>query len=517
MNGADAELVAAVLAGDRAGFAALYDRYADRLHDFCWSLLRDPDEAADATQDTFLIAAERLGQLRDPERVRPWLYAIARSQALRRLRARRRIDREAEVTDYATADAGPERAAEQAELRTLVWDAAAGLADRDRALLDLHLRQGLEGAELGAAMGVSAGHAAVLLHRLRGQVERSLGALLVARLGSDDCDDLRALLAGWDGRFSPLLRKRVARHVDDCAVCDERRQRMVSPWALLSTVPMVGAPPSLRPRVLEQVRLTGHGGSGNGRGRTAVAAAVIAVAVAGAAFFFALARQAAPPTAPSEASAAPTVAAVAPTEVPVTEPAVVAPAPAVLTISSGTLDLGAEASGAGLAVGNDGGLPLTWSATPTAGWLSVEPAGGTIAAGQRADLAVSVDRSALPEGDASAALEFTSDAGDATVQVLLTQERPPVIGPLTFSPATIGCAETSLAGVTISDEAGVASATASWDGGSTRLTLRAGSWYGRVGPAGADLTVTVEAVDARGNRATGDPAVVQVQPCSVSS
>ena len=33
----DAELVAAAVAGDRGAFAAIYDRYADRLHDFCWS------------------------------------------------------------------------------------------------------------------------------------------------------------------------------------------------------------------------------------------------------------------------------------------------------------------------------------------------------------------------------------------------------------------------------------------------------------------------------------------------
>src|SRR6266508_4394045 len=95
----DAELVAAAMGGDRGAFAAIYDRYADRLHDFCWSLLRDRDEAADATQDAFLVAAERLGQLRDPERLRPWLYAVARSQALARLRARRRTATESEVSD----------------------------------------------------------------------------------------------------------------------------------------------------------------------------------------------------------------------------------------------------------------------------------------------------------------------------------------------------------------------------------------------------------------------------------
>jgi RNA polymerase sigma factor (sigma-70 family) len=285
----DAELVRAATAGDRGAFAAIYDRYADRLHDFCWSVLRDRDEAADATQDAFLVAAERLGQLRDPERLRPWLYAVARSQALRRVRDRSRVAPEEEMTELPDPATGPEQAAERSDLRELVWNAAAGLSERDRALLDLHLRHGLDGAELGQAMGVEPGHADVLLSRLRGQVERSLGALLVARLGRDDCPDLAAILSGWDGRFTPLIRKRVARHVDACDVCGERRRTAASPLALLAAVPPMPAPAFLRDRVLERVELLsgsgsggdagdagGPGGEGSGgsEGRSPVAAAV---------------------------------------------------------------------------------------------------------------------------------------------------------------------------------------------------------------------------------------------------
>ena len=262
----DAELVRAATAGDRGAFAAIYDRYADRLHDFCWSVLRDRDEAADATQDAFLVAAERLGQLRDPERLRPWLYAVARSQALRRVRARSRVAPEEEMTELPDPASGPEQAAERSDLRELVWNAAAGLSERDRALLDLHLRHGLEGAELGQAMGVEPGHAYVLLSRLRDQVERSLGALLVARLGRDDCPELAAILSGWDGRFTPLIRKRVARHVDACDVCGERRRTAASPLALLAAVPPMPAPAFLRDRVLERVELLSGSGSGGDAG-----------------------------------------------------------------------------------------------------------------------------------------------------------------------------------------------------------------------------------------------------------
>jgi RNA polymerase sigma factor (sigma-70 family) len=265
----DAALVVAARGGDRGAFAQIYDRYADRLHDYCWSLLRDREEAADATQDAFVLAAERLGQIRDPSRLRPWLYAVARSQSLRRLRARDRIlDADGEQGMAAVADpgAGPERAAEQADLQRLVWDAAAGLSERDRSLLDLNLRHGLEGAELGEAMGVEAGHVYVLLTRVRDQVERSLGALLVARMGREGCPELAAVLEDWDGRFSPLIRKRVARHVDDCDACGDRRRAMVSPLALLAGVPLVPAPIALRERVLAGAVLPGGPPSGGGQG-----------------------------------------------------------------------------------------------------------------------------------------------------------------------------------------------------------------------------------------------------------
>ena len=53
----DADLATAAAAGDRPAFAAIYDRYTDRLHDFCIGLLRDRDAAADCVQDAFCTAA----------------------------------------------------------------------------------------------------------------------------------------------------------------------------------------------------------------------------------------------------------------------------------------------------------------------------------------------------------------------------------------------------------------------------------------------------------------------------
>jgi RNA polymerase sigma factor (sigma-70 family) len=250
----DREIVAAIVAGDPSGLAAAYDRYAAALHTYCRTLLAEPADAADAVQDTFLIAAAKLDGLRDPDRLRPWLYAVARNECHRRLRARARtvdLDEAGEMSDDAAADIGS--AAERADLRGLIRAAMSGLNPGEREVIELSLRHDLEGPDLAGALGVPVNQAHALASRARGQLERSLGALLVARSGREDCPELSEMLAGWDGRFTVLLRKRVSRHVEDCAICGKRKRRELSPAMLLSALPVFMLPPGLRDQVLRLV------------------------------------------------------------------------------------------------------------------------------------------------------------------------------------------------------------------------------------------------------------------------
>src|SRR6516165_3735269 len=83
----DSEVVASIVAGDPEGLAQAYDRYADPLYKYCRSMLGNPADAADAVQDTFVIATSRLDGVREPERLRAWLYAVARNECLRVPRA----------------------------------------------------------------------------------------------------------------------------------------------------------------------------------------------------------------------------------------------------------------------------------------------------------------------------------------------------------------------------------------------------------------------------------------------
>ena len=150
----DADLARAASAGDRAAFGAIYDRYATPVHDFCLRMVGRRDDAADITQDTFLVAAQRLGQLREPERLRAWLYAIARNECYR---ASKKRGRQLPKDDIEMIDSSPliEDQIGTREMAALVWDAASGLTPEDREVLELNVRHGLEGQELADALGVN--------------------------------------------------------------------------------------------------------------------------------------------------------------------------------------------------------------------------------------------------------------------------------------------------------------------------------------------------------------------------
>ena len=244
----DRELVEAIVAGDPAGLAEAYDKYAESLYGYCRMMLSEPEDAADALEDTFVIAGGRLGGLRDPRKLRPWLYAVAHNECHRRLRATE-VDHD-EPDDLAGLSAEPGDSPERAELRRLVRAALDGLNPGEREVIELGLRHDLHGADLAAVLGVPRSQAHALSSRARGQLEKALGALLVARTGRRACPELDMLLDDWDGRLTAPTRKRVSRHIDQCDVCTDRKHGALRPAALYGMAPLAALPGLLREEVL---------------------------------------------------------------------------------------------------------------------------------------------------------------------------------------------------------------------------------------------------------------------------
>jgi RNA polymerase sigma factor (sigma-70 family) len=243
----DREIVAAIVARDPAGLPEAYDTYAESLYGYCGVMLNEPEDAADALQDTFVIAAARLDGLHDPRKLRPWLYAVARNECHRQLHAA-----EADLDDAGLAgpsgDAGD--STERAELRRLVRAALDGLNPGEREVIELGLRHDLHGADLAAVLGVPRNQAHALASSARGRLEKALGALLVARTGRRACPELDMLLGNWEGRLTALVRKRVSRHIDQCDVCTDRKHGTLRPAALYGMAPLAALPHGLRQEVL---------------------------------------------------------------------------------------------------------------------------------------------------------------------------------------------------------------------------------------------------------------------------
>src|SRR5256884_1394635 len=104
-HGDEAALVARALAGDRAAFGILVERYAAPARRVARAVLADPDDADDAAQDALLAALVKLQQY-DPRRpFGPWLMRIVANAATDR--RRRRSVRRAEPLDPNATAGGP--------------------------------------------------------------------------------------------------------------------------------------------------------------------------------------------------------------------------------------------------------------------------------------------------------------------------------------------------------------------------------------------------------------------------
>jgi RNA polymerase sigma factor (sigma-70 family) len=257
----DDELEALAAGGNREAFAELYDRHFERVYDFLRRMVRDADEAADLAQETFLNAMRALSPKEKKASFSTWLFTIARNLALKRLQRRPPVaalpEREdEEPTIYQQVDpqrlGDPELSAQAHELSGLVWQAAAALNTKEYSLLDLHVRQGLDSAEIAQVMGVSKGNAYTMMSRLRDTFEGAVAALLLVQRGRHECEDLDRLLK--EQRItviSPDARRTIDRHVAGCPTCREQRRRLVSPTALFGALAAVAVPLGLKPRIAD--------------------------------------------------------------------------------------------------------------------------------------------------------------------------------------------------------------------------------------------------------------------------
>jgi RNA polymerase sigma-70 factor (ECF subfamily) len=183
----DDELAAAAAGDDPRAFGVVFERYHEPLYRYFDAMLGDPDLAAAALQKTMLAAMRGLKAGERTIALRPWLHGLAHDQAL--------------------AQQEPNRATAAEGLAAQI----AGLPERERSALLLHEMNGLEYAELAAALAITTNEAreAVLAAR------RALEPAGAAR--TEACDAMQAELSANDGRLQ--RRRDIRAHVAGCPDC----------------------------------------------------------------------------------------------------------------------------------------------------------------------------------------------------------------------------------------------------------------------------------------------------------
>lgn len=157
--------------GDEIAFARIVAEHHASMARIAFLVCGDLDVAQDAEQAAWAKIWRRLGDIRDPERLRPWLMSVAANEARQIVRShnRRRV-RELAVLPADGASAGPDQAA----LVDLA-NCLATLDPRDRAIIGLRYLAGLDSNEIGQAVGMSPSGVRVRLGRLLARLREELG------------------------------------------------------------------------------------------------------------------------------------------------------------------------------------------------------------------------------------------------------------------------------------------------------------------------------------------------------
>jgi RNA polymerase sigma-70 factor (ECF subfamily) len=173
--------IEALRAGDPAALSALFETYADRLYRLALGLLRDPAEAEDVVQETFLSTIKHLDRFEGRSSLGTWLYRVAYNASIDRLRRRTddplppdepgedpetgvSLPLPKSIVDWAGT---PERWQADREVAAEIDRAIAKLPQSLRVVFLLRDVEGLSTEETAEALGLSEGATKVRLHRAR--------------------------------------------------------------------------------------------------------------------------------------------------------------------------------------------------------------------------------------------------------------------------------------------------------------------------------------------------------------
>ncbi|MBE5054725.1 sigma-70 family RNA polymerase sigma factor [Pseudoflavonifractor sp. DSM 107456] len=164
----EAELVRLARQGDESAFALLVEQNQSRIYNLALRMTRNPDDAAEFTQEAFLNAWRGLSKFQGESSFSTWLYRLTSNLCIDFLRREKRrsglsmtvsLDDEEEGRQADVPDErfSPEQSAERREVQELIRAGLRSLSEEHRRVLVLRELDGLSYAEIAQLLGLEEG------------------------------------------------------------------------------------------------------------------------------------------------------------------------------------------------------------------------------------------------------------------------------------------------------------------------------------------------------------------------
>lgn len=181
----DQEIIRALQQKSETAFRTLVDQYKDRMYNTCLGLLQNPEEAEEAAQDVFIELYKSVGKFRGDAKLSTWMYRIATTKSLERIRKQKTQkrfaffqsltggDKDYETTRHATFE-HPGVILEHKEQAQTLFSTIKTLPENQRIAFTLHKVEGLPYQEIAEVLGTSVSSVESLMFRARKSLQQKL-------------------------------------------------------------------------------------------------------------------------------------------------------------------------------------------------------------------------------------------------------------------------------------------------------------------------------------------------------
>ncbi len=201
----ETNLARAVLAGEPQAFERFVEHFRSKVFHYSWLMCGRPEDAEEVAQEALFNAFEHFGSLREPERVRSWIFRIAKNACLMQRRKsvfapaqELSIDDMPPGTEVSGDEPPPDRSYLTSELRAVLDRAIAELPPLYRSVVLLRDLEELSTEETAQILDVSADVVKTRLHRGRAALRQKLDCYVNNHCLEDEPAPDPTPLSAWE-------------------------------------------------------------------------------------------------------------------------------------------------------------------------------------------------------------------------------------------------------------------------------------------------------------------------------